>query len=138
MRRLMWTWLLGAVLSACGSPEGVFRGSTTQTPASGAPNTSTGDLVFLTPSVQPGQLVFEVTGLGFTATQQGPALTFLPNQAATFSDARGSSSTTLTMGSGTLNGNQLTLDLAVTTSQMAPGGMPIPGSYRLTFTGERL
>jgi hypothetical protein len=42
------------------------------------------------------------------------------------------------MGSGTLNGNQLTLDLAVTTSQMAPGGMLIPGSYRLTFTGERL
>jgi hypothetical protein len=124
---------------ACGpGVEGVFRGTTTQTPMGGAPFVSTGDLVFLSPSVQPGQVVVEVNGLGFTATQQGQALTFQANQAATRTEPGGSSSTTLTMGTGTLNGNQLSLNLSLATSQMATGGMAMPGAFTLTFTGERL
>jgi hypothetical protein len=139
MRNLLMVMALALVQLACGpGPEGIFRGTTTQTFVGATPAITTGDLVFMSPSVQPGQVVIEAIGLGFTATLQGQTLTFQPNQAATLTDARGSSSTTLTMGTGTLNGNQLSLNLSVATSQMAPGGMPMPSSYTLTFTGERL
>lgn len=129
-----------AGLSACGGPTGVYRGTTSQTLASnGATQTKTitGDTVTIFPSQEGNQLVFESTGLAFTATKNGDSLTFTGGQAYTVTESTGMSSTTLTSGTGSLSSTTLTLNMMLTISQTG-GGQTQNSTATLAFTGQKL
>lgn len=127
-------------LSACSNPVGVYRGTTTQTITSGGQTQTTtlgGDIVTIFASADPNALVFESTGLAYTATKSGDALTFPGGQASTRTEANGNSSTTLTSGTGTLTPTSLTLNLMLTISQTG-GGQTQNSNATISFTGTKI
>ncbi|MBL8920856.1 MAG: hypothetical protein JNJ54_18480 [Myxococcaceae bacterium] len=127
-------------LSACSNPIGIYRGTTTQTLSAGGmtqTKTIAGDLVTVFASNDPNSLVFESTGLAYTATKSGDALTFPGGQAQTITETNGMSSTTLTSGTGTLTTTSLTLNLLLTVSQTG-GGQTQNTNATIAFTGQKI
>ncbi len=127
-------------LSACGGPAGVYRGTTTQTITSGGTATTktlSGDIVTIFNSAEANQLVFESTGLAYTATRSGDTLTFQSGQTSSVMETNGNSSTSLTSGTGTLSASALSINLTLTISQTG-GGNTTNATATLAFTGQKL
>lgn len=127
-------------LSACGGASGVYRGTTTQTiTAGGSATTKTlsGDIVTIFNSAEANQLVFESSGLAYTATRNGDTLTFQGGQTSSVMETNGNSSTSLTSGTGSITATSLTLNLTLTISQTG-GGNTTNATATLAFTGQKL
>lgn len=138
---------LAAVLCGCGPAVRIFRGTATTTTTTGGTGgattttTTQGALSYVYAGADPNKYLFEVatgaSGLShaWSASAAGTVLTFTGGQTVTTTVGSATTNTTLTGGTGSIDQNQLTLNLQGTTA--ATGAASVNGTFTISFAGTK-
>lgn len=132
--------LLAMGLVGCGGSATVYRGTMTSTQTAGgqtATNTTTGQTLVVYSGGEGGALLLDLGTIIVQMTRSGESLTAAPGQALQETGSGSTSSQTISSGTGTLSGQNLSINLTGTSTYTDNAG-PQTASFTVSFTGQKI